>query len=174
LEKSPPFVSSDWKTLCGILPHTRGCLVCGEANPRGYRLRSRVENGQVRLDYTPRPEDTGYRAIVHGGVVMTLLDEVMTWAAILESRGIAVAAELTTRLHAPAAAGEPLAFAAWVVRANRRLVLTEGTVHRAGILVASASGKYMPAPGDGAARFQERDFVRDPAALDPALLIDGL
>jgi hypothetical protein len=39
--------------LNGTLPWTKSCFVCGEANRRGLRLRSRVENGVVVLTYRP-------------------------------------------------------------------------------------------------------------------------
>lgn len=171
---SDPWTPRAGDTLRGILPWTRGCLVCGEHNPHGYHRRLSVDGGIVSLTYTPHEHDAGYRHIVHGGVLMTLADEVMTWSAILALRGMAVAAEMTTRLHAPSAAGVPLRVEARVVRATRRLVLTEGRVITGdGLLVASTSGKYMPVPVDHAGTRHE-DFVRHPDAIPPEALIDGL
>jgi uncharacterized protein (TIGR00369 family) len=160
--------------LSGVLPWTRSCLVCGEENPRGFHLRSRLENGAVVLDYTPRESDLGYRHLVHGGVLMTLLDEVMTWAAIVAARGICVAAEISVRLKAPVAEGEPLRFEARVSRHARRLILTEATARDTrGAVVAEASGKYMPDPS-GRAGLQFEDFVASPESIDLRVLFPDL
>ncbi len=171
---SNPWIPDPDARLCGTLPWTHGCLVCGEHNTDGFHLRLKVDGGIVWLEYTPHECDVGYRHIVHGGVLMTLADEVMTWSAIIALRGMAVAAEMTTRLHAPASAGTPLRVEARVIRATRRLVLTEGRIITPdGTLVASTSGKYMPVPIDHAGTRHE-DFVRHPDSIQPEDIIDGL
>src|ERR1041385_3913787 len=60
-----------------ILPHTRSCFVCGEANPAGLRLRFETDGQVVTARFTPRPEHIGFKQVVHGGIVATLLDEIM-------------------------------------------------------------------------------------------------
>jgi uncharacterized protein (TIGR00369 family) len=146
--------------------------VCGEKNPDGFHLRLRVENGIVKLDYTAREHDVGYRDIVHGGILMTLADEVMTWAAIIEFGCVAVAAEMTTRLHGPVSAGTPLRFEALVTKANRRLALTEASVidTRTGAVVATTTGKYMPVSTERT-KTQHEDFVMSPDTIPPEQII---
>lgn len=158
--------------LSGILPWTRSCFVCGENNPHGLRLKSRVENGKVVIDYTPREADLGWSHIVHGGITATLQDEVMTWAAILTTRKPCVAAELVTRLRRPIAVGQPIRIEAWTTEKKGRLVTTAASVlDSQGELLASATGKYMPmATGDS--RHYEKDFVCPPSALPLRDLMD--
>lgn len=142
-----------------FLPRTRSCLVCGVENPRGLRTRSRVEDGRVVIDYAARPEDCGYRNRVHGGLAMTLADEVMTWAAILSSRRLCVAAEMTTRLRRPMSAGETYRIEGWVVRASGRLIRTEARISGAdGVERVRTEGKYLPMPEEEWAQC-EKDFV---------------
>lgn len=151
----------------GNLPWTRSCFVCGQDNPRGFRLRSRLEDGRVVIDYRTQPTDVGYKHAVHGGICMTLLDEAMTWAAIVASGGVCVAAEMTARLKAPAEAGRKLRIEGWVTKHTRRLNLTEGRItDEDGTLVAEASGKYMPydAPGEA---LQAEDFVKADGVIRP-------
>ncbi|MBU1695380.1 MAG: PaaI family thioesterase [Verrucomicrobia bacterium] len=155
----------------GWLPWTKSCFVCGEQNPHGLRLRSRLEGGRVVIDYTTRRADAGYRQVVHGGIAATLLDEVMTWAAIVAMKKVCVAAELTTRLKAPIGVGQKVGVEGWVTRAGSRLCLTEGVVRDAeGRELLSATGKYMPMPA-GMASLSEKDFVHSPEALDPLELV---
>jgi acyl-coenzyme A thioesterase PaaI-like protein len=154
----------------GILPHTRSCFVCGQDNPHGLQLKSRVENGRVLLDYVTREQDLGWREIVHGGIAMTLLDEVMTWAAILETRRGCVAAELTTRLRAAIRVGTRLRVAGNVVGGKARLILTEGViVDEDGRTLVTASGKYMPMQKDVFSLCAD-DFVADPGAIPPSAI----
>lgn len=154
--------------LEGTLPWTKSCFVCGEDNAHGLRLKSRVEKGRVMLDYVAREADLGYRHIVHGGILATLLDEVMTWAAILSVRRVCVAAELTTRLKQPVRVGARLRVEGWVARKSSRLILVEGRIlDERGAVMAEAEGKYMPMPA-AQAELTEKDFVVSPDAIHPS------
>jgi len=153
------------KQLQGTLPWTKSCHVCGQDNEDGYQLRSRIENGVIVLDYTPEEKHLGYRHIIHGGVSMTLLDEVMTWAAILATNQACVAAEMTTRLKGQVQLGTTLRVEGWVSKARGRLVLTEGHVlDQKGECLVTATGKYMPMPEDEFSLCSD-DFVASPESI---------
>lgn len=157
----------------GTLPWTKSCFVCGEDNERGLRLRSRIEDEKVVLNYTPRKTDLGWRSAVHGGLTMTLLDEVMTWAAMVDSGMACVAAEMTTRMKKPVEVDHSLRVEGWVTQNRRKVVLTEGQMlDDKGTVLATATGKYMQMPGE---QFQicEDDFVFDDDAIPPSDLIEG-
>jgi len=139
--------------------------VCGQDNPRGFRLRSRIENGIVVLNYTPRSTDLGYRHLVHGGLAMTLLDEVMTWAAIVATQRVCVAAEMNTRLKRPVAVGRELRVEGRVTEQKSRMLLTSGRItDPEGIELLTATGKYMPA-STGDTSLCAEDFVQSEEAL---------
>jgi len=155
----------------GILPWTKSCFVCGVENPGGLHLRSRIEKGRVFIDYETRAEDVGYRHIVHGGIATTLLDEVMTWAAIVEMKGICVAAEMTTRLKRALEVGVSVRVEGWVVKASRRVCYTEGRIlDSSGAELLVSTGKYMPMPADGV-ELTEKDFVVSPESINPKDII---
>src|SRR3954452_18766193 len=86
------------------LPHTPGCLVCGRENPHGLHLSLHVDPaaGVIAVTFTPRPEHIGFVGIVHGGVVATVLDEAMVWAAIWACRRACVAGGMAGRFPAGA------------------------------------------------------------------------
>lgn len=149
------------------LPWTRRCFVCGDENPHGLRQRMRLEDGRVVMDYRPRHSDLGYRHIVHGGIGMTLLDEVMTWAAIIRTGGGCVAAEINVRLRRPMRLEQTFRVTGWIERDSSRLLIAAGRIEdEAGEVMMEASGKYMPMPA-GESREAFGDFVRDPSSLDP-------
>lgn len=156
---------SPWKITSGTLPWTKSCFVCGEANPHGLRLRSRVEGDRVVLTCTTREADLGYRHLVHGGISMTLLDEVMTWAAILTFERSCVAAELTVRLKQPVTVDQTLRIEGWVSEARPRLTTTEGRIlDSEGRVLATATGKYVPMVSADH-QLCMGDFVQNPAAV---------
>jgi hypothetical protein len=74
------------------LPHTKSCFVCGEANPAGLRQRFETDGRVVRARFTPRPEHAGFTGVVHGGILATLLDEIMVWACAVGTRRFGFAA----------------------------------------------------------------------------------
>ncbi len=150
---------ANWEYTSGILPWTKSCFICGEENAHGLRLRSRIEGDRVVLDHVTREADLGWRHLVHGGLLMTLLDEVMTWAAILTFREASVAAELTVRLKAPVSVGRKIRAEGWTGFARTKLVAAEGRIlDEDGTLLATATGKYMAMTQEGA-RFCAGDFV---------------
>ena len=65
------------------LPHTAGCVACGPFNPHGLRLSLFVDpqSGIVRTEFTPETAHIGFEAVLHGGVLSTVFDEAMVWAA---------------------------------------------------------------------------------------------
>lgn len=147
------------------LPWTRSCFVCGQDNPRGLGCRMRLEQDVVLLEYAVRPEDVGYRNVLHGGIASTLLDEVMTWAAFIALRGPAVAAEMTVRLKKPLRVGDRLEIRGWSEKAGRRLCRARGGIFLNGETAAEAWGTYVPMPkellGDAT-----KDFVTDESVVD--------
>jgi len=164
--------ATDAAAFSGVLPWTRSCFVCGQDNPRGFQLKSRIENGIVVLDYTTRESDLGYRHIVHGGIAATLIDEVMTWAAILAARRACVAAEMTTRLRHPVVVGQKLRVEGKVTGGKRRLLVTEGVIlDDQGRQLVTGTGKYMPMTSEDATLCAD-DFVTGPGALDIDTLLD--
>ncbi len=121
------------------------CFGCGPQNPIGLGLTFRWNGDVYETQWTPKLEHQGWADRVHGGLLALVLDEALSRAA-LETHGLHwVTAELTTRLHAPAAIGKPLRVTAWVVSARPRLIVCAGEVRAAANnqLIASGSAKMM-------------------------------
>ena len=123
------------------------CFGCGTQNPVGLGLQFGWRGAVCEAEWMPKPEHQGWAGRVHGGMLALVLDEALSRAA-LEAHGLHwVTAELTTRLHAPAAVGEPLRVTAWVVSARPRLIVCAGEVWAAhsSLLVAAGTAKMMRA-----------------------------
>lgn len=151
--------------LSGTLPWTRSCFVCGQDNPHGLQLKSKILDGAVVLEHTARQEDVGYSHLVHGGISMTLMDEVMTWAAIVAMGKMCVSAEINSRFRRPVEVGMRLKVVGRVEKSTPRLCLTVAEVFDpSGHVLTSATGKYLPMRGEGV-HLSEKDFVNDPAVI---------
>src|SRR4029077_11517735 len=146
-----------------VLPHTRSCFVCGEANPLGLNLRFETDGRIIQARFTPRPEHIGFKQVVHGGILATVLDEIMVWACAVPTKRFAFCAELQVRFVNPARPREEI-LATAELTANRRGRIFEAKSElrnpRKEIL-ASATGKYLPIPDADVTEMAE-DFVADP------------
>jgi acyl-coenzyme A thioesterase PaaI-like protein len=119
------------------------CFACGPQNEIGLKLKfAPAEDGVRSAIVVPQPFQ-GWRGIVHGGIVMTLLDEGMAHAAAAAgSRG--VTAELTARFRAPVPIGEPLFVTGRVAWRRGRVFGLEAAVLAAdGTLLAEGTGKFL-------------------------------
>lgn len=108
-----------------ILDDDQMCFCCGSKNPIGLKLAFEdVPGGRMRTVWRPREEHQGFKDIVHGGLVATVLDEVMI--RMLYHRGVsAVTGTMETKLVKPLRAGRDYRFEAWLVKERGRAVLTE-------------------------------------------------
>jgi uncharacterized protein (TIGR00369 family) len=146
-----------------LLPHTRSCFVCGESNPAGLKLRFETDGRLVQTRFVPRAEHVGFRRTVHGGLTATLLDEIMVWACAVQTKRFAFCAELNVRFLNPVRPGEALVASGELV-SNRRGKLFEAKAElrdKAGLVLATASGKYLPIKQAELADMVT-DFVEDP------------
>lgn len=135
----------DHSSLTG-LPHSKGCFVCGEENPDGFRGKFRSDpHDHVFFHFTARNTMQGYGTVMHGGLQATLLDETMGWATALASGRMTVAAELTVRYIKRTPIGEDLIVEAWPTDNKRKLVKAEGVIRdAAGTIYARGFGKFTP------------------------------
>jgi len=133
-----------------------GCFVCGQKNEIGLRARFFWDDQDKKAicDVSASELYAGYKNIFHGGIVSTLLDEIMIKALLAEDLFV-VTAEMTVRFKRPVFTGDTLRFEGWKVDSKRSLFLTEGrAVNQHGEVVAEASGKYIKPKTDLADRLK--------------------
>ena len=119
------------------------CFVCGPDNPTGLNLKFLFDGKTARTDYTPTNSHEGYKGILHGGIIATILDEVMIKAALAQDI-MCVTAQMDIRFKAPAYLGKTISFTAEVTEIKGRIITTSGRALSAdGKILAEATGKYM-------------------------------
>lgn len=129
-----------------VLPHTHSCFVCGESNSAGLKLRFETDGKIVQTRFTPTTQHIGFKGVVHGGILSTLLDEIMVWACAVPTRRFAYCVELNVRFLKAARPGEEILATAELVENRRdRIFEAKGELkNAAGELLSSATGKYFP------------------------------
>jgi uncharacterized protein (TIGR00369 family) len=148
------------------LPHTRSCFVCGESNPLGLQIRFETDGRIVRSHFKFRAEHSGFQNTIHGGLIATVLDEVMVWACAVQTRRFAYCAELNVRFVSPGRPGEKLTATGELVT-NRRNKIYEARGelrNEADTLLASATAKYLPL-GEAEIPAMLSDFVGNTAEI---------
>jgi hypothetical protein len=95
------------------------CFCCGSRNPDGLGLEFSFDGREVRTSVSFPKKFQGYRDIVHGGLLSTVLDEVMV--------------TLLIKMGHLAATAEPIEVRAWLLE-NR------GRVFRVAAAAARADG----------------------------------
>ena len=121
------------------------CFVCGPSNPIGLQVRFRLDGDDVcRAEFTPDAIHAGYDGVTHGGIVFSLLDDVM--ANIIFLRGErCFTAKAEVRYRQPLPVGTPVRLEGRQQRRKGRLAVLEGKVIRTDTeeLVAEATGSFM-------------------------------
>jgi uncharacterized protein (TIGR00369 family) len=131
------------------LPHSKSCFVCGSRNASGLNLRFHTDGRMVRAHFTARAEYNGFVNVIHGGILATVLDEVMVWACSVQTKQFFYCAEMTVRYRSPAKPGDEITAEGELVESKRgRLFLANGKLTRAGgVIIATSTGKYVPVTG---------------------------
>lgn len=120
------------------------CFVCGPGNPIGLQVRFRLDGEVCRAEFTPDATHAGYDGVTHGGILFSLLDDVM--ANIIFLRGErCFTAKAEVRYRRPLPVGTAVRLEGRQARRKGRLALLEGKVIRTDTeeVVAEASGRFM-------------------------------
>ncbi len=85
------------------------CFVCGQDNPQGLKIAVTYDAGDLAAETElslPR-EYQGWSAVIHGGILATLLDEMMAHA-VWHFAGPGLTLSMEVRFHSPLKPGEPI------------------------------------------------------------------
>jgi acyl-coenzyme A thioesterase PaaI-like protein len=140
-------------------PHR--CFACGELNEHGLQLAIHTDPTGSWTETTLDATFQGWEAVAHGGIVCTLLDEVMAWAVI--GRGTwGVTARLNVAFRRPIPVGRAIRAEGWVVDESRRAHRAAGRVldGASGEVLATGESTFMAVPPDEVERLKARYGMR--------------
>ncbi len=116
------------------------CFVCGSKNPKSLGFKVFFENGIAKAYYSFAPEYQGWKEVIHGGLIATVLDEIMAYAASQIGHALTTHLNVTFRnvLHP----NEKVLITGWIEEQTRRKAKTRAEMQRLSDnkLIASAEG----------------------------------
>ena len=121
------------------------CFVCGTGNPQGLKLTVQYnkELDQVECEVRFPTHLQGWQGVVHGGLVSTVLDEIMIKAAA-EKKLKCVTGEINVKFKKPTLTDKTYLIRGKVVEIRKRLIFTEGFLSDSdGKIMAAAKGKLF-------------------------------
>lgn len=142
-----------------LTPHN--CFACGELNVHGLHLDLHAREGRCWSELELPERFEGWEGIAHGGIVCTILDEVMAWA-IVGQDAWGVTARMTVEFRRPVRVGTKIRGEGWIVRARRRVFDTAARIVEVetGAELATAEATYVAAPEERKRALKERYAYR--------------
>lgn len=112
------------------LPPQDNCFACGDRNEYGLKmdLYYNREKETVSCKKTIEEYYNGFYGITHGGIISTMLDESMAWAAIIYSEHAAVTISMKTEFKLPVRTGNAYTVHADIVEGNDEYVKTHALI----------------------------------------------
>ena len=119
------------------------CFGCGQNNPIGLKLNFQWDGKTARAEFIPTKFYQGWSGLLHGGIITTILDEAMGYAA--SSEGVnCVTASIEARFRRPASIDEPLIITSSITRKTRKLVETKAVIFlKDGTIIAEGRAKQF-------------------------------
>jgi len=84
------------------------CFGCGSGNALGLGMKFYTDGRSVASSLVVPEHLCGWSRVVHGGIVATILDEIMGWSAIYLMKKVALTKRLTVDYLKPTPVGQTL------------------------------------------------------------------
>lgn len=103
------------------------CFGCSPHNPIGLKLEFTMDGDVCRSSFTAGPQHQGWTGYIHGGIISSLLDEIMAqwiWCQDIPS----MTAEMTTRFSRAVPINTPLTLESRKIGGKGKLFIMEGAI----------------------------------------------
>ena len=119
------------------------CFACGEGNPIGLHLHFfKAPDGCLSV-FTPKQEHQSYNDRMHGGLIMTLMDEIMGNYLFLKEGIPAYTGKMESRFRKPIQIGETVLISCQGVKRKGHLAVLEARITLADGTVAAEATSHM-------------------------------
>jgi acyl-coenzyme A thioesterase PaaI-like protein len=122
------------------------CFACGTANPIGLNLEFYAVGNKVISEVTLNKYHVGWSDIAHGGIISTILDEVMSWTILYYKRCFFVTRKLEIKYIKPVKTGVPLVASGSIETSceyEKILTVTGELRDKQNTLLAKAKGEFI-------------------------------
>jgi acyl-coenzyme A thioesterase PaaI-like protein len=138
-----------------VAPHR--CFACGVLNEHGIHLDLHVDGDQCWTELSLPERFQGWDGIAHGGIVCTVLDEVMAWSlAATDNWGLT--ARMSVEFKRPVRIGQRIRGEGWITSGRRRIMETGARIidPTTNDVLATATATYLAADAERKRELQAR------------------
>ena len=120
------------------------CFGCSPVNASGLQMTFYTNEKVVRSKVTVPEHLCGWNNLIHGGVLSTILDEIMSWAAIYLLKRVVMTKSMTVDFHKPVYVGDSLSVEGTVSdKTGKHEASMEGRIYNDdNVCCASATGTF--------------------------------
>lgn len=134
------------------IPKMQGhcCFACGTANPIGLNLHFYRANESICTDIILGKYHEGWENMAHGGIISTLLDEVMSWTILYFRRVFFVTRRMEVKYVRPVSIGVALTAKGHLTEEKRKpfIGVTGELFDDKQQILARATGDFVELPQD--------------------------
>lgn len=131
------------------IPRYSTCFVCGSENKFGLSIQFQFDEqkGEIVAEFLPEDWWCGYKGIVHGGILASILDEGMGWTIFPRTGEYYLTIELNVRYKQPLVAGVKYLLKARFIGEKGKIFFAEGEIYdEKGAVYAKGKGSYKRKP----------------------------
>lgn len=128
----------------GIRTDGNRCFVCGPGNNIGLKLVFRIEDDVCRSEFSPGDMHCGYDGVTHGGIIFSVLDDVMAnWIHLKGIRAYTAKCDIRYKDNLPT--GTQVNLEGHCIKQRGRLIVMEGKMFRTDTneIVAETQASFM-------------------------------
>jgi len=132
------------ENLKQVISRDAHCFGCSQKNPYGLKMKFYTDEATLYSWLSVPPHLCGWDGIVHGGVLSTILDEIMGWSAIYTLRRVTMTKTMTIDFLKPVYIEDRLRAEGRIVeRVSDREVIVEGKLYKGDdVLCAQTRGTF--------------------------------
>jgi acyl-coenzyme A thioesterase PaaI-like protein len=120
------------------------CFVCGPVNSIGLKLVFRIEDDVCRSEFSPSEMHCGYDGVTHGGIIFSVLDDVMgNWIHLKGIRAYTAKCDIRYKDNLPT--GTKVRVEGRCIKRRGRLIVMGGKMIRddTNEIVAETQASFM-------------------------------
>ena len=119
------------------------CFACGKNNPIGLHLTFKFDGERIFTNKILSREYQGYENTVHGGIISTMLDEIMCKFIDAKYHEKALTGRLDVRFKYPTPINQEVKITAWQENQRKNIITMRSTVETAdGVITAEATALF--------------------------------
>ncbi|EKE00910.1 MAG: Thioesterase superfamily [uncultured bacterium] len=118
------------------------CIVCGKNNPYSWKMKFVTnENGKTHTTFRGNDTFQGYKGILHGGIITTLLDATMTHC-LFDQGVVALTGDLRVRFLHPIPCNSIINLQAQIITTKKALYVVKAEAICQKKVMAWAEAKF--------------------------------